>query len=123
MLRCVHACVCVQMTGSACDIVLGQADPATLKPSLPWLRDALAGRVPGVAPPRMVVVVNPCNPTGVVLSRQELDALSQVRRQGWQGGGGHRLWRGRLHRGCSTEGSVGAASCGRIAAPAGRCAA
>lgn len=69
----------VQMTGSSRDILLGQVEPHTLKPSLSWLSDALAGRIPGLAPPRTVVVVNPCNPTGIVLQQDELDALSQVR--------------------------------------------
>ncbi|PNH07737.1 Aspartate aminotransferase [Tetrabaena socialis] len=62
----------MQMTGSADRVVLGECDPATMRPSLEWLKAELAGP----QPPKMVVVVNPCNPTGVLLSRDELEGIS-----------------------------------------------
>jgi len=40
--------------------VAGPCDPRTLHPDLDWLQRELAGP----QPPRMVVLVNPCNPTG-----------------------------------------------------------
>ncbi|GFR53019.1 hypothetical protein Agub_g15711 [Astrephomene gubernaculifera] len=64
----------MQMTGSADRVVLGECDPASQRPSLEWLRGQLAGP----QPPKMVVLVNPCNPTGVLLTRGELDALSSL---------------------------------------------
>lgn len=51
----------VQMTGGAGSVVYGQCDPKTLHIDLDWLE----GELMGPHPPKMVVVVNPCNPTGV----------------------------------------------------------
>ncbi len=48
------------MTGGADAVVFGRCDPATWHPDLVWLESALAGPTP----PKMVVLVNPCNPTG-----------------------------------------------------------
>ncbi|GIL60491.1 hypothetical protein Vafri_15048 [Volvox africanus] len=64
----------IQMTGSADRVVLGECDPETMRPSLEWLRKVLGGPMP----PKMVVIVNPCNPTGVLLTRAELDAISSA---------------------------------------------
>ncbi|KXZ54966.1 hypothetical protein GPECTOR_3g133 [Gonium pectorale] len=64
----------LQMTGSAERVVLGECDPASMRPDLDWLERELAGP----APPRMVVAVNPCNPTGVLLTRAELDRLAAL---------------------------------------------
>lgn len=50
----------VQMTGGAQRIVYGPCHPATLHPDLDWLEQQLVGR----QPPKMVVLVNPCNPSG-----------------------------------------------------------
>ena len=41
-------------------MVLGRCNPQTLHPDLDWLEAELAGP----SPPKMVVLVNPCNPTG-----------------------------------------------------------
>lgn len=38
----------------------GRRDPVTFHPDLGWLREAMAVEYP----PRLVVLVNPCNPTG-----------------------------------------------------------
>ncbi|PNW88952.1 hypothetical protein CHLRE_01g051800v5 [Chlamydomonas reinhardtii] len=62
----------IQMTGGSERLVIGECDPDTMRPSLAWLERELAGP----SPPKMVVLVNPCNPTGVLLSRAELDAFS-----------------------------------------------
>ncbi|KAG2496482.1 hypothetical protein HYH03_005308 [Edaphochlamys debaryana] len=64
----------MQMTGSADRVVIGSTHPDTLRPDLDWLEGALKGP----QPPKMVVVVNPCNPTGVLLTRPELDRLSAL---------------------------------------------
>lgn len=64
----------VQMTGGAERVVYGEVDPLTLRPSLEWLGRALAGP----HPPKMVVIVNPCNPTGVLMPRGELEAASAM---------------------------------------------
>lgn len=60
-----HAKVCClrpapQMAGGGRGVVLGRCDPDTWHPDLDWLEDALSGPVP----PKMVVITNPCNPTG-----------------------------------------------------------
>ena len=51
----------VQMTGGAADVVHGRCDPQTWHPDLDWLEQELSQ--PDA--PKMVVLVNPCNPTGV----------------------------------------------------------
>lgn len=51
----------IQMTGGGRHVVLGECDPNTLHPDLDWLESALSGP----SKPKMVVVTNPCNPTGV----------------------------------------------------------
>ena len=50
----------LQMTGGGHSVVYGRCHQQTWKPDLDWLEQALA--VP--TPPKMVVLVNPCNPTG-----------------------------------------------------------
>ncbi|KAG1672270.1 hypothetical protein FOA52_004284 [Chlamydomonas sp. UWO 241] len=64
-----------QMVGGAANIIYGECDPSTLKPSVQWLRNALAAE-PGRI--KMVTVVNPNNPTGVLLSKAELQELADV---------------------------------------------
>lgn len=54
------AVVSPQMTGGSERLVIGECDPDTMRPSLAWLERELAGP----SPPKMVVLVNPCNPTG-----------------------------------------------------------
>jgi aspartate/methionine/tyrosine aminotransferase len=50
----------LQMTGGSDAVVFGRCDPTTWHPDLEWLEGTLSGR----SPPRMVVLINPCNPTG-----------------------------------------------------------
>lgn len=59
----------LQMTGGGSNVVFAPCDPHTFHPDLDWLERELTGSTP----PRMVVLVNPCNPTGVLLTREELD--------------------------------------------------
>ena len=61
LLNVVHLVVLPQMTGGSNDVVFGRCDPATWHPDLDWLEGAMAGP----SPPRMVVLINPCNPTGM----------------------------------------------------------
>ena len=49
----------IQMTGGEQNVLYGPAG-AGLKPDLDWLESTLKGS----KPPRMVVIVNPCNPAG-----------------------------------------------------------
>lgn len=55
-----HLMAC-QMTGGARSVVLGPPG-ASLKPDLAWLEKELNGD----HPPKMVVIVNPCNPAGAL---------------------------------------------------------
>lgn len=64
----------LQMTGGADKVLLGPCDPDSLHPDLTWLQQQLQGP----QPPRMVVLVNPCNPTGVLLPRSELETAAQM---------------------------------------------
>ena len=50
----------LQMTGGGHSVVFGRCHQQTWRPDLDWLEQVLA--VP--TPPKMVVLVNPCNPTG-----------------------------------------------------------
>lgn len=50
----------LQMTGGADRVLLGPCHCDNQHPDLGWLQQQLTGP----DPPRMVVIVNPCNPTG-----------------------------------------------------------
>ncbi|KAF8066353.1 ISS1 [Scenedesmus sp. PABB004] len=62
----------LQMTDTG--VLLGPSLPGSLRPDLDWLAGALAGP----APPKMVVITNPCNPTGVLLPREELERAAAL---------------------------------------------
>ncbi|MEW5307472.1 MAG: hypothetical protein WDW38_008716 [Sanguina aurantia] len=64
----------IQMTGGASRIIYGECDPLTLHPNLEWLQTVLSKPTP----PKMVVLVNPCNPTGVLLSKAEVQQASDM---------------------------------------------
>ena len=56
---------CQQMTGGAANVVFGRCHPDSLHPDLAWLEEQLQQP----SPPRMVVLVNPNNPTGAFAGR------------------------------------------------------
>eukprot|EP00878_Enallax_costatus_P016901 GHUV01017742.1.p1 GENE.GHUV01017742.1~~GHUV01017742.1.p1 ORF type:complete len:450 (+),score=122.28 GHUV01017742.1:1027-2376(+) len=64
----------LQMTGGADKVLLGPCDSSTLHPDLGWLQEQLERP----DPPKMVVIVNPCNPTGVLLPKEELEAAADM---------------------------------------------
>eukprot|EP00775_Hariotina_reticulata_P011561 gene11559-11705_t len=64
----------LQMTGGADQVALGPCHPDTLHPDLEWLQQQLQGP----HPPRLVVIVNPCNPTGVLLPVEELQRATDM---------------------------------------------
>ena len=51
------------------DVVYGERDPSTMHPDLTWLKACLEGDYG--PPPKLVVITNPCNPTGTILDRYE----------------------------------------------------
>ena len=55
--RCLQT---ITQTGGTSTLVWGECDPHTLHPDLGWLRKTMTGP----SPPKMVVLCNPCNPTG-----------------------------------------------------------
>ncbi|KAK9839419.1 hypothetical protein WJX81_001094 [Elliptochloris bilobata] len=67
----------LQMTGGARGVVLGSCHPDSMHPDLDWLEAELAGP----RPPRLVVLINPCNPTGVLLARAELERAAELTRR------------------------------------------
>lgn len=48
------------MMGGGQSVLMGPSDPKTFKPDLDWLEQQLKGP----KPPKLVYLVNPCNPTG-----------------------------------------------------------
>ncbi|KAK9825707.1 hypothetical protein WJX74_000024 [Apatococcus lobatus] len=64
----------LQLSGGAKNVVTGRCHPTSWHPDLDWLQAALASP----NPPRMVVITNPCNPTGVLMTRSELERASQL---------------------------------------------
>jgi aspartate/methionine/tyrosine aminotransferase len=69
----------VQMTGGAAALVTGPLRP-DLRPDLDWLEAVLqrSGGGGSARPPRVVVLCNPNNPTGVLLAREELDRAAAL---------------------------------------------
>jgi aspartate/methionine/tyrosine aminotransferase len=61
----------LQMTG--CKIVNGARDPATMLPSAAWVEQTLADPSTSL---KMVVVTNPCNPSGVVVPKRALERIA-----------------------------------------------
>ena len=52
----------LQMTGGSRSVCYGPCHPQTFHPDLQWLQRQLDE----IQPPKMVVLVNPCNPTGAL---------------------------------------------------------
>ncbi|KAK9918752.1 hypothetical protein WJX75_006606 [Coccomyxa subellipsoidea] len=69
-----NALMALQMTGCGQTVAFGPSHPDTWRPNLDWLEDQLEGP----NPPKLVYVVNPGNPTGISLSREELDRLTEM---------------------------------------------
>ncbi len=63
--------MCLQMTG--CEIVDGARDPDTMFPSAVWVEQALAD--PSAAL-KMIVITNPCNPSGIVVPERTLERIA-----------------------------------------------
>ncbi len=55
-----NALMALQMTGCGQTVAFGRSHPDTWRPDLDWLQDQLEGP----NPPKLVYIVNPCNPTG-----------------------------------------------------------
>lgn len=66
----------IQMTGGGDRVVYGPCDPSTWHPDLDWLEGELSRT--DRPPPRMVVLVNPCNPSGVLLTQAELHRAADL---------------------------------------------
>lgn len=67
----------IQMTGGADSIIYGPCDPVTFHPDLDWLERTLL-HSSNSPRPKMVVIVNPNNPTGVNLTRDELQRATSI---------------------------------------------
>jgi aromatic aminotransferase len=67
-----HA-MALSMTGV--HLLKGQCDSQTWHPDLDWLQHTLSS---SSTPPKMIVMCNPCNPTGVALSKQEVQRASDM---------------------------------------------
>ncbi|WIA22882.1 hypothetical protein OEZ86_009823 [Tetradesmus obliquus] len=63
----------LQMTGSAPQVQLGPCNADSLHPDLQWLQQQLQGP----KPPKMVVIVNPCNPTVAEMLLLAVDLYQQ----------------------------------------------
>ena len=59
------------MTGGAANVLFGRCHPDSLHPDLDWLEEQL--KQP--SPPKMVVLVNPNNPTGAVNLQPDMCSL------------------------------------------------
>lgn len=55
-----NALMAIQMSGGGPNVTLAPCNPDTMHPDLDWLEHELKGQ----QPPKLVYLVNPCNPTG-----------------------------------------------------------
>ena len=79
----------LQMTGGGENVQVGPSDPNTLVPDLDWLETKLReqsnqaaqahdGNEDGAKQIKMVVLVNPCNPTGITLPLEVLERAARL---------------------------------------------
>ena len=69
----------VQMCCRPESVLIGGYEEETLRPDVGWLEELMVARSrDGVRLPKMVVVVNPSNPTGVLLQKEELQKISDL---------------------------------------------
>jgi len=67
----------LQMTGGSANVDVGPIDRNSL-PDVQWLESRLAKNTAEAPPVRMVTIVNPCNPTGIMLPKEHLESISAV---------------------------------------------
>lgn len=67
----------LQMTGGAANVAIGRVGEDFM-PDVEWLEKRLAMDTSEAPRIRLVTVVNPCNPTGVMMSKQHLERISDV---------------------------------------------
>jgi len=71
----------MMLTGSGIpreNILIGPRDPSTMLPDLDWLERALSPADKSKKVPKLAVLVNPCNPTGVVLPKRLLQRAADL---------------------------------------------
>jgi len=64
----------LQMTGGSRHVLYGACRSDTLHPDLDWLERELRGP----DRPKMVVITNPCNPTGVLMTKEEVNRAADL---------------------------------------------
>ncbi|GAB5354303.1 hypothetical protein AAMO2058_000107300 [Amorphochlora amoebiformis] len=70
--------MCLQMTGGAHNVILGGVTPDSLMPDSKWLEKTLESKLAAGSPVKMVTIVNPCNPTGVLIPGEKLREISDI---------------------------------------------
>jgi aspartate/methionine/tyrosine aminotransferase len=69
----------IQMCCSLESVIIGPYVEETLRPDIHWFEELLEeAKRTGKKMPKMVVLVNPSNPTGVMLSKEDLERVSSV---------------------------------------------
>ncbi|GAX73280.1 hypothetical protein CEUSTIGMA_g734.t1 [Chlamydomonas eustigma] len=76
----------IQMSGGGRNVEYGECDNRTFHPDLKWLRQRLLGQKAAGGgregkSVRMVIITNPCNPTGVLMTKEEVDEAADICRE------------------------------------------